>query len=145
MPFICAQCGAIYASDETCQQRFEACLALEYENPLAYGAVHLLSVACYMLQHNLYSREGWLETRALVRLTISQEYTPADIRKMNRDRLDSGVRKWSITKGAKLAEFATIRWSRTIADIRLENPEDYVSDVKQWAVSVLEDTLEIDG
>lgn len=144
MPFICAQCGAIYASDETCQQRFEACLALEYDNPLAYGAVHLLSVACYMLQHNLYSREGWLETRALVRLTISQEYTPADIRKMNRDRLDSGVRKWSITKGAKLAEFATIRWSRTIADIRLENPEDYVSDVKQWAVSVLEDTLEID-
>lgn len=144
MPFICAQCGAIYASDETCQQRFEACLALEYDNPLAYGAVHLLSVACYMLQHNLYSREGWLETRALVRQTISQEYTSADIRKMNRDRLDSGVRKWSITKGAKLAEFATIRWSRTIADLRLENPEDYVSDVKQWAVSVLEDTLEID-
>jgi len=144
VPFICAQCGAIYASDETCQQRFEACLALEYENPLAYGAVHLLSVACYMLQHNLYSREGWLETRALVRQTISQESTPADIRKMNRDRLDSGVRKWSITKGAKLAEFATIRWSRTIADIRLENPEGYVSDVKQWAVSVLEDTLEID-
>ena len=144
MPFICAQCGAIYASDETCQQRFEACLALEYENPLAYGAVHLLSVACYMLQHNLYSREGWLETRALVRQTISQESTPADIRKMNRDRLDSGVRKWSITKGAKLAEFATIRWSRTIADIRLENPEGYVSDVKQWVISVLEDTLEID-
>ena len=145
MPFICAQCGAIYASDETCQQRFEVCLALEYENPLAYGAVHLLSVACYMLQHNLYSREGWLETRALVRQTISQESTPADIRKMNRDRLDSGVRKWSITKGAKLAEFATIRWSRTIADIRLENPEGYVSDVKQWVISVLEDTLEIDG
>jgi len=145
MPFICAQCGAIYASDETCQQRFEACLALEYENPLAYGAVHLLSVACYMLQHNLYSREGWLETRALVRQTISQESTPADIRKMNRDRLDSGVRKWSITKGAKLAEFATIRWSRTIADIRLENPGGYVSDVKQWVISVLEDTLEIDG
>jgi hypothetical protein len=144
VPFICAQCGAIYASDETCQQRFEACLALEYETPLAYGAVHLLSVACYMLQHNLYSREGWLETRALIRQTISQEYTPADIRIMNRDRLDSGVRKWSITKGAKLAEFTTIRWSRTITDIRLENPEGYVSDVKQWAVSVLEDTLEVD-
>ena len=145
MPFTCAQCGAIYASDETCQQRFEACLALEYENPNAYGAVHLLSVACYMLQHNLYSREGWLETRELVRLTISQESTPAEIRKKNRDRLDSGVRKWSVTKGAKLAEFAAIRWSRTIADIHLENPEGYVSDVKQWAISVLEDTLEIDG
>jgi hypothetical protein len=98
-----------------------------------------------MLQHNLYSREAWLETRALVRQTIGQEYTPADIRKMNRDGLDSGVRKWSITKGAKLAEFATIRWSRTIADIRLENPEGYVSDVKQWAVDVLDDTLEIEG
>lgn len=144
MPFTCAQCGANYASDETCQQRFEACLALEYENPTAYGAVHLLSVACYMLQHNLYSREGWLETRELVRLTISQEATTADIRKMNRDRLDSGVRKWSVTKGAKLAQFAAIRWSRTIADIQLENPEGYVSDVKQWAISVVEDTLEID-
>jgi hypothetical protein len=144
VPFTCAQCGANYASVETCQQRFEACLALEYENPTAYGAVHLLSVACYMLQHNLYSREGWLETRELVRLTISQEATTADIRKMNRDRLDSGVRKWSVTKGAKLAQFATIRWSRTIADIQLENPEGYVSDVKQWAISVVEDTLEID-
>lgn len=144
MPFTCAQCGANHASDETCQQRFEACLALEYENPTTYGAVHLLSVACYMLQHNLYSREGWLETRELVRLTINQEATTADIRKMNRDRLDSGVRKWSVTKGAKLAQFAAIRWARTIADIQLENPEGYVSDVKQWAISVVEDTLEID-
>lgn len=145
MPFTCVECGEIYVSDETCQQRFEACLALEYENPIAYGTVHLLSVACYMLQHNLYSREGWLETRELVRLTISQESTPADILKKNRDRLDSRVRKWSLTKGEKLAGFAAIRWSRTIADIRLENPQDYISDVKQWAISVLEDTLEIHG
>jgi hypothetical protein len=41
-------------------------MALEYENPSAYGAVHHLTVACYMLQHNAYSRDVWLEARKML-------------------------------------------------------------------------------
>ena len=140
MPDPCPQCGAIYPSGETCQEHFEACLALEYEHPQAYGSVHMLTVACYMLQHNLYSRRGWLETRQMVAQTIRLGTTSAEIRNEYQRKLDSGQRKWSVNKGEKLAEFDAIRWARTIADLRLDSPARYVADVKRWAECVLEDT-----
>ena len=140
MSYTCDQCGAVYPSDETCQQRFEACLALEYEHPAAYGTVHLLTVACYMLQHNFYSRQGWLETRRMVAQTIRLGINPAEIRKEYQRRLDSGQRQWSVTKGEKLGEFDLIHWSSTIADIPLDGPERYVAAVRQWAMCVLKDT-----
>jgi hypothetical protein len=140
MPSTCPQCGAIFPCGETCQARFEACLALEYENPATYGAVHLLTVACYMLQHNLYSRQGWLETRQMVAKTLHSEITPAEIRTKYQRRLDSGQRKWSMTKGEKLEEFDLIRWSCTIASVQLDNPEQYVATVRQWAICFLKDT-----
>jgi len=140
MAYTCAQCGAIYPSDGTCQARFEACLALEYENPATYGAVHLLTVACYMLQHNLYSRHGWLDARQMVAQTIRLGISTAEIRKEYQRRLESGQRQWSVTKGEKLGEFDSIRWSQTLADIQLDSPERYVATVKQWAMAVLKDT-----
>ncbi len=54
--------------------------------------------------------------------------------------VDDGHRNWSITKGIKLAEFDTIVWSRTLADVRTDDPETYCSDVSLWAGSILEDT-----
>lgn len=143
MPSTCPQCGAIYPSEETCQRRFDACLALEYENPAAYGAVHLLTVACYMLQHNLYSRQGWLETRQMVAQAIRLGTTSAEIRVEYQRKLDSSQRAWSVTKGEKLAEFDAIQWSYTIADLRLDSPERYVADVRYWADCVLKDTAGI--
>ena len=140
MPYTCAQCGAVYLTDETCQERLEACLALEYENPAAYGAVHLLTVACYMLQHNLYSRPGWLEARQMVAQAIRLGISPAQIRKAYQRSLHSGQRNWSVTQGEKLAEFDAIRWSCTIADVQLESPERYIATVEQWAMAALEDT-----
>lgn len=140
MPSTCPQCGAIYPSEETCQRRFDACLALEYENPAAYGAVHLLTVACYMLQHNLYSRQGWLETRQMVAQTIRLGSNPVEIRKEYQRRLDSENRNWSVTKGEKLGEFDLIRWSYTLADVPLDSPERYVAAVRRWAMAVLDDT-----
>jgi DNA-binding transcriptional MerR regulator len=143
MPDPCPQCGGIYPSGETCQQRFEACLALDYENPEIYAAVHLLTVACYMLQHNLYSRQGWLETRQMIAQAIHLGFTSAEIRVAYQRRLDSGQRSWSVTRGEKLAEFDAIQWSYTIADLRLDSPEQYVADVKHWAECVLNDTAGI--
>jgi len=66
--------------------------------------------------------------------------TPAAMRKRNRSKYDSAHRTWSVTKGQKLQEFDAIVWSRTIADVRLDDPETYCSDVKLWAVCVLKDT-----
>jgi hypothetical protein len=54
--------------------------------------------------------------------------------------MDRGQRNWSVTKGEKLGEFNLIRWSCTIAEIPLDNPERYVAAVRQWAACILEDT-----
>ena len=52
----CTECGA--ALDETtCQSIFDSFLVLEFSEA-AYGAVHMLTVACFMIQYRRYSDEG---------------------------------------------------------------------------------------
>ncbi len=136
----CPKCGAEYPPDDSCQNRFNQCLALEYENPSAYGAVHHLTVTCYMLQHNLYSHKAWLDAREMLRQFVEQGVSPADMRARNRSKVDSGKRKWSITQGDKFSRFAEINWTRTIADVRLDNADNYCTDVERWAAAVLQDT-----
>ncbi len=136
----CPKCGAEYSAGDDCQNRFNLCLALEYENPTAYGAVHHLTVLCYMLQHNEYSHQVWLESREMLREFVEQGTSPAEMRARNRGRVDSGKRNWRITRGPKFSRFADIRWTRTIADVQLDNAEDYCADVRLWAESLLRDT-----
>jgi len=136
----CPQCGAEFPDDEQCHQRFDQCMAMEYENPNTFGAVHHLTVACYMLQHNRYSPDAWIEARKMVAQFLQEGITPAEMIRQNRSRLNSIHRRWSITKGAKLPEFNTIVWTRTMANIRFDNPKVYCADVKLWATSVLTDT-----
>lgn len=107
---------------------------------MTFGAVHHLTVACYMIQHNAYARDGWLEARKMVVQFVHDGVTPAEARKQNRSRFHSGQRKWRVTKGVKLSEFDTITWTRTIADVRLDDPEVYCADIKLWATHVLADT-----
>lgn len=136
----CPKCGAEFPLDEQCRERFELCLTKDYEHPTTYGAVHHLVVACYMLQHNAYSREGWLEARNVVTQAIHQGITPTVLRKQNRQRFDSGHREWKLTQGAKIHEVDAIVWTHTIADVRLDTAETYCADAKRWATSVLADT-----
>ena len=140
MLYKCPQCGAQFPAGDNCRDRFDLCLAKEFEQPTSYGSVHHLTVACYMLQHNLYSREAWLEAREMVAQFIHQGITPSDVRRQNRKRLDSSQRRWSVTKGAKMSGLDGIVWTRTIADVRLDTPDLYCADVKLWAAGVLSDT-----
>jgi hypothetical protein len=140
MSLKCPLCGGEFTSVEQCRERFDLCMALEYENPAAYGAVHHLSVACYMLEHNAYSAEVWQEARNMLAGFIRDGITPEQVRRQNRSRFDSRHRSWSVTTGAKLPEFDSIVWSRTIADVRLDDPETYCKDVILWAEAVLADT-----
>jgi hypothetical protein len=93
-----------------------------------------------MLQHNLYSREAWLEAREMLARFIHLGITPSDVRRQNRRRLDSSQRRWSVTKGAKMAGLDGIVWTRTIADVCLDTPDRYCADVRLWATGVLSDT-----
>ncbi len=135
----CPQCGAALAPGETCRDRFNEGQLKEVEQPARY-AVHQLSVPCYMLQHNVYSREGWLEVRETLRQFVEEGLKPTDARRRNRIRLDSGHRAWSVTRGPKLAGVEQIHWTFTVADLRLDTPEHYCADVKRWAQSVLADS-----
>ncbi len=142
MSFTCPRCGAVFPSDETCQDRFNASQLKEIEQP-AYYAVHHLSVPCYMLQHNVYSREGWLEVRKLLSKFVNDGWTPAMARRQNRVIADSGHRTWSFTRGAKLPGVEQIVWNYTIADVRLDTAEAYCADVRHWAASILADSEQL--
>lgn len=138
MAHTCPHCGATYPTNETCEERFNQLLAVELADS-EYFAVHQLAVPSYMLQHNAYSREGWLGTRQhLTKLAGGLE--PAEARRQLRRSMDSDVRDYSITKGPKLAGVEAIIWSRTIAAIRLDTAAHYCADVQAWAESVIADS-----
>src|SRR5688500_11839313 len=127
MPHICPQCGAMYPTDETCEDRFNISQVTELEQP-GYYAVHHFSVPCYMLPHNGYSRRGWLEVRALLAEFV-QGLHPDDALRRARSEVGSNKRSWSFTRGEKLAGVEAITWTRTIADVRLDTAEHYCADV----------------
>ncbi len=136
MIYTCPQCGAHHKTPETCEDRFNTSQLLELEKP-EYHAVHHLSVLCYMLQHNLYSREGWLLARELMYQFVYRGLTPAMARRQNLLALDGEYRNFSITRGPKLPGVEEIMWDRTIADVRLTSADLYCADVLNWAKSVL--------
>jgi Family of unknown function (DUF5946) len=52
--FTCPSCGAnVFGGIDGCNKLFEDILTLEYGDP-SYGAVHLLSVDAFVLQHSEY-------------------------------------------------------------------------------------------
>ena len=136
----CPLCRAEYPSGETCQERFDCCLALEFENPGTYGAVHHLTVTCYMLQHNRYSREGWLQSRALLAEFVEQGHIRIRYAGSIARHLIISSAPGASPRGDRLAEFDRIIWTRTIADLHTEEPVQYCKDVRAWAESILADT-----
>jgi hypothetical protein len=140
---VCPGSGAAVSSGEPCRGRFDRCLAKEFEDWTGYGEVHHLSVTAYMLQHpGDYSRDGWLEARRRLADYLLAGKPPAEVRRENRGRLDSGRRSWRMTRGGRVALPAGFSWSKTIADVRLDNPEVYCADVVEWARAVLSDTAD---
>jgi hypothetical protein len=122
--------------------RFDAAQLLEVEQP-AYYAVHHLSVPCYMLQHDVYSRQGWIAVRTLLLRFVREGWTPAMARRHIQGTLRPGHRSWSFTKGARLPGLEKIAWDHTIADIRLDTADHYCSDVRLWAERVLADSEDL--
>jgi hypothetical protein len=138
----CPECGA---PESLCKPRFDEFLVLEFTDA-AYGAVHHLTVAAYMLQHSSkLTPTGWLHERALLREFLVEKRPPAFIRKQNKDLVDSGKRTFKIKSrdGKPVIDKST--WEKTILDIRMGNAQVYCQDVTAWAWSALEEaeTIEI--
>jgi len=136
----CPECGA---ADSLCKARFDECLALEFSD-LRYGAVHNLTVCAYMLQHSSQlSREGWLYERDLLREFIVEGKSPSVIRQQVKDSVDSGKRAFKFKSKDGKPVIHKSAWTRTILDVRTDDPEMYCADVAAWARSVLDESEEI--
>ena len=137
----CPECGA---PDSACEARFHECLAQEFEEA-AYGAVHHLTVAAYMLQHSSkLTREGWLHERKLLREFLIENKPPATVRRQSRDLVDSIRRTFKIKSTDGKSVINKTSWKMTILDIQMESAEEYCKDVTAWARSVLEDVEAIE-
>ncbi len=79
MSGICSSCGGSWNGDLTCQYAFDEFLALEFSNS-AYGKVHMLTVASFMIQHQRYSNPAlaWMQQNLCDALENS--VSPTDIR-----------------------------------------------------------------
>ncbi len=137
----CPHCGAVQDPGQNCSDRFTAAQVLELARP-AYYAVHHLSVPCFMLQHNAYSLAGWTSVRELVRQFIVDGVTPAMAMRRLRRVPGGSLRNWSYTRGPRLLGVEDIAWSMTIADVRFDTAENYCTDVRAWALRVVQDTEE---
>jgi hypothetical protein len=136
----CPECDV---PDNTCKTRFHERLGKEFEDA-AYGAVHHLTVAVYMLQHSSQlTREGWLHERELLREFLVENKPPAFIRVQNKDLVDSGKRKFKIKSRDGLPVINKTTWTKAILDVRTENASVYCADVITWARSVLEESEKI--
>jgi hypothetical protein len=137
----CPECGA---TDHLCKSRFDEFLALEFSD-MAYGAVHNLTVATYMIQHSSkMSREGWLYERDLLREFIVEKKSPSLIRQQVKDAVDSGKRTFKFKSKDGKPIINKTSWTKTILDVRSENAEVYCADVNAWARSVLNESQELE-
>lgn len=137
---VCPDCGAALAEGTTCRAIFDQFLALEFGDP-EYGAVHMLTVACYMIQHGQYSDAGlvWMEQR--LRDYLEHGISAEQIRRGAAAETGQNRRGWKITRQPGDAPQPRVAWSMTIADAarQAEDPAQYRQAVTQWARIVLQE------
>jgi hypothetical protein len=129
----CPECGAT-----GCRDRFEEMLALEFEDPAIFGAVHHITVICFNIQHPAtFTEESLAWMRSSLRAIIVDGLSPAELRKLARKTTKGGVQIKRHTKPPE--EPSRTHWSMTAADIRTGDPEVYREDIVAWAKSILKD------
>ena len=121
-----------------CRDKFGEMLALEFEDPTVFGAVHHITVICFNIQHPAtFTEESLAWMKSSLRAIIVDGLSPTELRKQVRKKTKGGVQ----VKHHKepLEEPLRTHWSMTVADIRTEKPEVYCEDIKAWARSMLKD------
>lgn len=135
----CAECGAVLSEGSRCQTIFDEFLILEYTNP-AYGQVHFLTVACFMIQHGRYSDEALTWMQSMLQGYLDEQLTAQQLRQRAARGTNNTLRTWKVTRQADARPLPTVVWSMMIADVAqsMQNPEKYCEQVKQWAHATLQ-------
>ncbi len=141
----CAECGAVWINELTCEDHFHQMLYWEAENPGAGAEVHHLMVLCYYLQHpSLYSPAGLNEARRLLADFVEHGVSPAEARQRNRGGVDSSRRHWKIkgTADSRGSYGQVMVWNMTAADIVAGGAQRYCDNVRVWA-HLVNETLKL--
>ncbi len=142
----CPECGA-EGSQATCEDNFHQFLYWEQADMERLGVVHHLMVLSYYLQHpSLYSPDGLAFAQELLVDFVARGITPAEIRRRERNNLDSGKRSFSM-KGTPEAHGTYHRplvWTMRASDVVAGGKENYVENVRAWAQSIC-DSLAASG
>lgn len=136
MTNICPGCGAVWLEEsDRCESVFNAFLALEFNQPSFYGRVHMLTVACYMIQHNLYSDDALLWIDSQLRAYLQGDQSIAEIRALAGREVQQDKRAWKINRQAGDRPLPKIKWSMTIMDVAgaYQDAESYCDLIIAWA------------
>lgn len=129
----CPECGA-----PDCRERFGDIIALEFEDPEVFGAVHHITVICYNLQHPGFFTDEALEwMRSSLRAVIVDGLSPIELRERARKQSKGGVRVRRKTNDEQPPAITNL--SMTVKDIRTNTPDIYREDIIKWAKSILKD------
>jgi hypothetical protein len=142
VPEACPECGAVHRDENSCQAIFDSFLVLEFTDP-GYGEVHLLTVACFMVQHGRYSDEGLAWIEKTMRLHLEGEVPLEKLRRQAARETRQDARAWKVTRRPTDPPLPPIPWSMTIADVAAQygaaaqDALTYRELVKQWARTTL--------
>jgi hypothetical protein len=139
MSEICSVCGAVLPEGSTCQSIFDEFLSLEYTDP-AYGEVHYLTVTCFMVQHERYSDEALIWTKATLRAYFDEQLTAYQLRQRAAQATNRATRTWKVTRRADALPLPKVAWTMTIVDVAqsIQDPEKYCEQVRRWAGATLQ-------
>lgn len=134
----CPECGAAYQDDLTCESVFNEFLALEFTGA-EYGAVHMLTVACFMIQHGRYSDEGLVWIKQRLHEALEKAIPQEQIRRQAATEIGQDRRSWKVTRRPGDPPQAKIPWSMSILDVAAQyrDAESYRRLVRQWAATTL--------
>jgi hypothetical protein len=133
MSDVCPQCGAI-----GCADKYGEMLALEFEQPAIFGAVHHITVVCHNVQHpDTFSDEAQTWMLTALRDMVEKDLSGPELLKRARGMPggDFKVRR----RDARARAPGRTEWSMTVADVRTDSPEVYTGDIRAWAKSTLKD------
>jgi hypothetical protein len=105
----CSICGATWEEDLTCQNAFDEFLALEFSNA-AYGKVHTLTVACFMIQHQRYSNPALVWMQQNLREVLENGVSPTEIRTQMTTTVDQKKRGWKVERQSDELKLPSIDW-----------------------------------
>jgi hypothetical protein len=134
-----AECAAPRRRSLTCRQQWDELLALECSDPRA-APVHLLTVACYQLQHPRtfpLTAEARHRLRELLEDVVLRGRSLGEARDALQQRFDGQARVAAMADEPVAA--APAAWSMTVAEIGGPDPDTHVATIRRWATSVCEE------